>query len=83
MSLWLYMNGAIRGMEEKADVGAKMCANDRKWLLNTILFADNTALIAENENDLQNLVNVFQSVNKWQKLKVNVDKNKEMVSESV
>ncbi len=53
-----------------------------KWVLNSILFADDTVLlIAENESDLQNLVSVFDSVCKRRKLKVNVNKSKVMVCE--
>ncbi len=38
-------------------------------------------LIAESESDLQNLVNVFDSVCKRRKLKVNVNKSQVMVCE--
>ncbi len=38
-----------------------------------------TVLVAENESDLQNLVNVFDSVCKRRKLKVNINKSKVMV----
>ena len=66
MSLWLfniYMDSVIREMKAKVcDVGVKMCGNGSKWVLNTIMFADNTDLIAASENDLQKLVNVFESV---------------------
>ncbi len=43
-------------------------------MLNSVLFADDTVLIAESESDLQNLVCVFDSVCKRRKLKVNVNK---------
>ncbi len=56
-----------------------MFAEGRKWVLNSILFADDTVLIAENERDIQNLVSVFDSVCKRRKLKVNVNKSKMMV----
>ncbi len=58
-----------------------MCAVGRKWVLNSILFADDIMLIAENESDLQNLVSVFDSVWKRRKLKVNVNKSKVKVCE--
>ncbi len=58
-----------------------MYAEGRKWVLNSILFADDTVLIAENENYLQKLVIVFDSVCKRQKLEVNVNKSKVMVCE--
>ncbi len=47
----------------------------------SILLADNTVLIAENESDSQNLVDVFDSVCRRTKLKVNVNKSKVMVCE--
>ncbi len=66
MSPWLvniYMDGVMRGRNGKVgEVGAKMYAEGRKWVLNSILFADDTELIAESESDLQDLVSVFDSV---------------------
>ncbi len=56
-----------------------MFAEGRKWVLNSILFADDTVLIAEKESDLQNLVSVFDSVCKRRQLKVNVNISKVMV----
>ncbi len=56
-----------------------MYAEGRKWVLNSILFVDDTGFIAENESDLQNLVSVFDNVCKKRKLKVNVNKSKVMV----
>ncbi len=50
-------------------------------MLNSILFVDDTVLIAENESDLQKLVSVFDSVCKRRELKVNVNKSKVMVCE--
>ena len=85
MSSWLfniYMDGVVREVKVKAkEVGVKMCANGEEWLLNAILFADDTALIAESESDLQKLVKIFDNVCKRRKLKVNVDKSKVMVFE--
>ncbi len=37
-------------------------------MLNSILFADDSVLIAENESDLQKLVTVFDSVCKKEKV---------------
>ncbi len=77
MSPWLfsiYMDGVMREMKGKVkEVGVRMYAEGRKWVLNSILFADDTVLIAENENDLQNLVSDFDSVCKSRKLKINVN----------
>ncbi len=86
MSPWLfnlYMDGVIREMKAKVgDVGVEMCVNGGKWVLNTILFADDTVLIAEYESDLQKVINVFDSVFKRRKLKVNtINKSKVMVFE--
>ncbi len=85
MSPWLinlYMDGVIREMKAKAgDAKVEMCVNNGKWVLNTVLFADDTGLIAGNGGDLQKLVNVFDSVCKRWKLKENINKNKVMVSE--
>ncbi len=45
-------------------------------MLNSVLFPDDTVLIAEDESDMQNLVSVFDSVCERRKLKVNVNKSK-------
>ncbi len=58
-----------------------MGAEFRKWVLNSVLFADDTVFIAENESDLQNMVSVFDSVCKRRQLKVNVNKSEVMVCE--
>ena len=85
MSPWLfnlYMDGVVREMKAKVDgVGVEMCVNGDKWVLNTILFADDSVLIAENEKDLQKLVNVFDRVCKRRKLKVNANTSKVIVFE--
>ncbi len=76
------MDGVIREMKAKVDdVGVEMCVNNDKWVLNTIMFADDTVLIADNESDLQKIVNVFDSVCKRRKPKVNTNKSKVMASE--
>ncbi len=85
MSHWLfniYMDGVMREMKGKVgEVGIKLYNEGRKWVLNSILFADDTVLIAENESDIQNLVSVFNSACKRRKLKVNVNESKVMVCE--
>ncbi len=64
MAFNLYMDGVIREMKAKVgDVGVEMCVNGGKWVLNIILFADDTVLIAESE---------FDSVCKRRKLKLNI-----------
>ncbi len=53
MSPWLfniYMDGVMREVKGKVgEVGIKLYNEGRKWVLNSILFADDTVLIAENE----------------------------------
>ncbi len=86
MSPWFfnsYVDGVIREMKTKVgEVGMEMRVNDGKWIqLNAVLSDDDTVLIAENESDLQKLVNVFNSVCKRRKLKANINKSKVMVFE--
>ncbi len=85
MSPWLlniYMDGVMREMKGKVgEFKVKKYAEGRKWVMNSILSADDTVLIAENESDLQNLVSVCDSVCKSRKLKVNVNKTKVIVCE--
>ncbi len=51
------------------------------WSLVTCLFADDTVMLAEGEEDLQRTVNEFYSVCKRRKFKVNAGKSKVMVFE--
>ncbi len=49
-------DGVMREMKGKVgEVGVRMYVEGRKWVLNLILFADDTVLNAENESGLQNL----------------------------
>ncbi len=81
MSPWLfnvYMDGAVR------EVHARMLhrglslvnADGREWNLSQLLFADDTALVADSEGRLRQLVEEFGRVCKWRKLKVNGSKSK-------
>ncbi len=85
MSPWLfniYMDGVMRKVKGKVgEAEVRLYDEGRKWVLNSILFADDTVLIAESERNLQNLVTVFDSVCKRRKLKVNVNKSKVMICE--
>jgi len=63
------------------NVGVEMSIHKTKWKLNTILFLDDTLLLAECEEHLQKLVNKFSTVCVRSKLKVNVGKSKVMVFE--
>lgn len=55
MSPWLfntYMDGVMKEMKGKVgEVGVEMFTEGRKWVLNSILFADDALLIAESEKD--------------------------------
>lgn len=55
-------------------VWVEMCTGHDEWKLKTLLFADNTVLIAENDGDLQNPVNKFNNV--WKRRKIKVSKSK-------
>ncbi len=56
-----------------------MYADGRKWVLNSILFADDTVIIAENERLTK--FGLFLSVCKKRKLKVNANRSRVMVCE--
>ncbi len=52
MSPWfsIYVEGVMRELKGKVwEVGVKLYDEGRNWVLNTILFADDTVFIAENE----------------------------------
>ena len=85
MSPWLfnlYMDGVIREMKAKSGgVGAKMMEEGNEWCMITSLFADDTVLFAESEQELQRVVSEFHNVCQRRKLKVNCEKSKVMVFE--
>ncbi len=77
---WLfnvYMGGAVR------EVNARMLgrgmnlvnADDRELNVNQLLFADDTALVADSEGRLRELVQEFGRVCNRRKLRVNESKN--------
>ena len=83
MSPWLfnlYMDGVVREVSARVNgEGAKlMNADGREWELWQILFADDTALVADSEEKLQKLVEEFGRVCVRRKLRVNVNKSKVM-----
>ena len=83
MSPWLfnlYMDGVVREVSARVEgKGAKMMsAGGREWELCQVLFADDTALVADSEEKLQKLVDEFGRVCERRKLKVNVNKSKVM-----
>ncbi len=63
------------------NTGAKLRLNGEVWSVVTCLFVDDTVLLAESKGDLQRIVNVFYSVCKRRKLKVNAGKSTVMVFE--
>ena len=76
----VYMDGVVR------EVNARMLGrglslvgeNGREWRLNQLLFADDTALLADSEEKLRQLVEEFGRVCSRRKLKVNESKSKVM-----
>ena len=83
MSPWLfnvYMDGVVREVSRGVLRRGVRMLNDEvgEWCINQLLFADDTALVAESEEDLKRLVQEFGRVCKRRKLKVNVGKSKVM-----
>ncbi len=62
-------------------LGAKLRLNGEVWSVVTCLFAGDTVLLAEREEDLLRVVNEFFSVCKRRKLKVSAGKSKVIVFE--
>ncbi len=78
----IFMDGCMGEMKCKVvNADAKLRLNGEVWSVVTLLFADDTVLLAESEVDLQRVVNEFYSVCKRRKLKVNAGKGKVMVFE--
>ena len=60
-------------------IGVELVGNDgRLWKVNQLLFADDTALVADSEEGLKRIVSEFSRVCERRKLKVNVRKSKVM-----
>ncbi len=83
MSPWLfnvYMDGAVREVHARM-LGRGLSlvnADGREWNLSQLLFADDTALVADSEGRLRKLVEEFGRMCKRRKLKVNGSKSKVM-----
>ena len=83
MSPWLfniYMDGVVREVNVRVGGrGLELVEEDgRKWELSQLLFADDTALVADSEEKLCSLVSEFGRVCDRRKLHVNVRKSKVM-----
>ena len=76
----IFMDGVVREINARLEGrGLGLIGDDRQpWKLNQILFADDTALVADSEEALQQLVTEFGRVCRRRKLKVNVGKSKVM-----
>ena len=83
MSPWLfnlYIDGVVREVNARVmGRGLKLIdANANEWELNQLLFADDTVVVADSEEKLNQLVTEFGRVCERRKLRVNVDKSKVM-----
>ena len=76
----VYMNGVVR--EVNVSVLGKglelLSANGGKFEINQLLFADDTAIVADSEEKLCRLVSEFGRVYERRKLRVNVGKSKDV-----
>ena len=74
----VYVDGVVREVNVRV-LGKKLellIANDGRFEINQLLFADDTALVADSEEKLCRLVNEFGGVCERRKLRVNVGKGK-------
>ena len=83
MSPWLfnvYMDDGVREVNARMlDRGLSLINVDgREWHLNQLLFADDTALVADSEEILRQLAEEFGRVCKRRKVRVNESKSKVM-----
>ena len=76
----VYMDGVVREVNVRF-LGKELellSANGGRFEINQLLFADDTALVADSEEKLCRLVNEFDRVCEKRKLRVSVGKNKVM-----
>ena len=83
MSIWLfnlYMDGVVREVNVRVlGKGLELLsANGGRFERNQLLFADDTALVADSEEKFGRLLSEFGSVCERKKLRVNVGKSKVM-----
>jgi len=77
---WLfndYIDGVVREVNARM-LGSLVNADSREWNLNRLLFAEDTALVADSEERLRHLVEEFGRVCKRRKLRLNESKSKVM-----
>ena len=84
MSPWLfnmYIDGVVREVNARVSGRGLELVNENgvRWEICQLLFADDTALVADSEEKLQRLVTEFGRVCERRKLKVNVNKSKVMM----
>ena len=84
-SPWLFnvsVDGEVQGVNARVLwKGLELLsANGGRFEINQLLFADDTALVADSEEKLSRLVSEFGRVCKTRKLRVNVGKSKFMRS---
>ena len=80
MSPWLfnvYMDGVVREVNARVlGRGLELVdGSGGSWEVNQLLFADDTALVADSEEKLERLVTEFGIVCERRKLRVNVSKS--------
>ena len=81
ISKWLfsiYMDGVVREVIVRVlGIGLELLSeNGGRFEINQLLFADDTALVADSEKKLCRLVSEFSRVCERRKLRVNVGKSK-------
>ena len=83
MSPWLfnlYMEGVMREVNARVmGKGVRLEHSGYEWRINSLIYADDTVLLAETEEGLRRMVGEFDKVCWRRKLKVNVSKSKTMV----
>ena len=84
MSPWLFnmhMDGVVREVNERVlGRGVESLGQDGNvWRVNQLLYADDTVLVRNSIENLQQLLNEFDNVCKGRKLKVNMGKCKVIV----
>ena len=82
MSPWLlniYIDGVVREVNVRVlGKGRFLSANGGRFEINKLLFADDTALVADSKEKLGRLVSEFGRVCERRKLRMNVGKSKVM-----